>query len=254
MSFELPLSDPWFYVAVLAAVIVIGLAKGGFAGLGVLAVPILSLVMPPTQAAAITLPVLISQDAVSVWVFRGLWDLRLVGVLLSGAIVGVWLGYALAASVSQAGVELAVGAVSAVFGAQRLWLERSGKAQPMPKSPTWLGVGFGLFAGFTSQIAHAGGPPVQMFLMPRQTRDAFLGTSTLFFAAINLIKVPAYIALGQFTRENLLVAGAMLPITVGFTLLGAKLARGLAGPAFYRIVYVLMVLLGLKLVWDGASG
>lgn len=230
-----------------------GLAKGGFAGLGTLAVPILALVMSPVQAAAIVLPILISQDVVSVWVFRWLWDLKLVGILISGGVIGVVLGFLLAKSVSEAGVEAALGAISLAFGLQRLWVERTGVGVKPWHAPAWVGVMFGIVAGFTSQIAHAGAPPAQMYLMPRQlSRDAFLGTSTLFFALLNWIKVPAYIALGQFTPGNLALAGVMLPLAVVSTLIGAKLARKVAGPLFYRMVYVLMVLLGAKLMWDGA--
>lgn len=235
--------------------VVLGLAKGGFSGLGVLAVPLLSLVISPVQAAAITLPILIAQDVVSVWVFRGLWDKRLVAILLAGGVVGVLLGFLLAASVSQAAVELALGGISMVFGAQRLWLERRGAVITPWLAPTWVGVLLGVFAGFTSQIAHAGGPPVQMYLTPRQLeRDIFLGTTTLFFTILNWIKVPAYIALGQFTPNNLGIAAALLPLAIVATIAGARLARSIAGPTFYQIVYVLMVLLGAKLVWDGVQG
>jgi uncharacterized protein len=233
----------------------LGLAKGGFSGLGVLAVPLLSLAISPVQAAAITLPILIAQDVVSVWVFRGLWDKKLVAILLAGGVVGVLLGFLLAASVSQAAVELALGVISAVFGAQRLWIERRGAVIAPWQAPPWVGVMFGVFAGFTSQIAHAGGPPVQMYLTPRQLeRDIFLGTTTLFFAILNWIKVPAYIALGQFTPNNLAIAAVLLPLAIVATIIGARLARSIAGPTFYKVVYVLMVLLGAKLVWDGAAG
>lgn len=249
------LANPLFYAVAIPAVFTLGLAKGGFAGLGLLAVPLLSLVISPLQAAAITLPILIAQDVVSVWVFRGMWDKRLVAILLAGGVVGVLLGFLLAASVSQAAVELALGAISAVFGAQRLWLERRGAVIAPWRAPPWVGVMFGVFAGFTSQIAHAGGPPVQMYLMPRQLeRDVFLGTSTLFFAILNWIKVPAYVALGQFTPNNLAIAAAFLPLAIISTIAGARLARSIAGPTFYRVVYWLMVVLGAKLIWDGVQG
>ena len=235
----------------------LGLAKGGFAGIGILAVPILSLVISPVQAAAITLPILIAQDIVSVWVFRNNWRLDLVAVLVAGGVIGVVLGYLFAASVSQAGVELILGVITAAFGAHRLWAERAGA--PAPKHAPVLidraiGVVFGVFAGFTSQIAHAGGPPAQMYLMPKNLgRDVFLSTSTLFFAILNWVKVPAYAALGQFTPNNLMIAGAFLPLAVIATLIGARIVRRLGSATFFRVAYVLMLLLGAKLAWDGAS-
>jgi uncharacterized membrane protein YfcA len=235
--------------------VLLGLAKGGFAGLGILAVPLMSLVLPPVQAAAITLPILIAQDVVSVWIFRRSWDLKLVGILLSGAVFGVIAGFALAAWVSTAAVELSLGIITALFGAQRMWAERAGAIVAPSNAPPWAGVLFGAAAGFTSQIAHAGGPPVQMYLMPRQLgRDLFIGTSTLFFAILNWIKVPAYLALGQFTHQNLVVAGALLPLAVGSTVLGAYLVRRVSGRLFYQLMYALMILVGLKLAWDGIAG
>jgi uncharacterized membrane protein YfcA len=247
------LTNPWFYAAAVPAVVTVGLAKGGFAGLGSLAVPILTLVLSPVQAAAIVLPILISQDLVSVWVFRSLWDLKLVAILMAGGVIGVVLGFLLAKSVSEAGVETALGAISFAFGLQRLWLERKGNAVKPWLAPAWVGVMFGIVSGFTSQIAHAGAPPTQMYLMPRQlSRDTFLGTTTLFFALLNWIKVPAYLALGQLTPNNLVLAATMLPLAIVSTIVGAKLARKVAGPMFYRLVYVLMVLLGAKLMFDGA--
>jgi uncharacterized protein len=249
------LSDPLFYAAAIPAIVLLGLAKGGFAGLGILAVPLLSLVLPPVQAAAITLPILIAQDVVSIWMFRGNWDLKLVGILLIGAVAGVVAGFALAAWVSTAAVEAALGIITALFGMQRLWIEREGAVITPSLAPPWAGVLFGVAAGFTSQIAHAGGPPAQMYLMPRQLgRDLFIGTSTLFFTILNWIKVPAYLALGQFTRQNLVVAGAMLPLAIGSTVLGAYLVRRVSGRLFYQLMYVLMILVGMKLTWDGVSG
>lgn len=239
--------------------LLLGLAKGGFAGIGILAVPLLSLVISPVQAAAITLPILIAQDVVSVWVFRNQWKLDLVAVLTAGSIVGVALGYLFAASVSTAGVELILGVITAGFGAQRLWIERGGAAAATPSNAPVLvdraiGLVLGAVAGFTSQIAHAGGPPAQMYLLPKNLgRDVFLSTSTLFFAILNWIKAPAYVALGQLTPNNLVIAGALLPLAVIATLIGARVVRSLASARFYRIMYWLMILLGAKLAWDGAS-
>lgn len=248
------LVNPWFYAAAIAAVTAVGLGKGGLSGLGILGVPILALAISPVQAAAIILPILIVQDIVSLWVFRGLWSLRLTGIMMLGGIVGVILGYALAASVSTAAVELSLGVICIAFGVQRLWNEWSGAGAGQPVAE-WTGVVFGLVSGFTSQIAHAGGPPAQIFLMQRRVeRDVFLGTGTLFFAILNWVKVPAYAALGQFTPHNLVAAAILFPVAVLSTLAGARLSRSLTGRTFFRVTYVLMLALGAKLGWDGVHG
>jgi uncharacterized membrane protein YfcA len=229
--------EPYFYLFAIPAVLLIGLAKGGFSGLGALAMPLLALGIDPIRSAAILLPILIVQDAVSVAAFRKSWDFYVLAVMIPGAIAGVVLGWWFAASVSSRGVLLCVGAIALLFGLYRLWVERGGRIAASSKSPGWVGVLFGVATGFTSQIAHAGGPPFQMWVMPRRLpRDTFVGTTAIFFAVLNWIKVPAYVALGQFTRANAVATLTLLP----FAILGA-----LAG------IYALMVLAGAKLLWDG---
>jgi uncharacterized membrane protein YfcA len=191
---------------------------------------------------------------VTLWVFRGLWNLRQVVILISGGVVGVAAGYLLAASVPVALIELALGLISILFGLHRLWVERGGEFAAQ-KFPPWVGVVAGGVSGFTSQLAHAGGPPIQMYFTPqRMDRDAFLGTTALFFALINWIKLPAYIALGQMTQANLVAAAILFPLAIVSTWAGAKLARSISGARFFRIIYALMILLGLKLCWDGVTG
>ena len=148
-------------------------------------------------------------------------------------------------------------AISVAFAPQRLWAERAVKAAEQieagPARP-WLGALCGAAAGFTSQIAHAGGPPFQMWVMPRQLpRDVLVGTSAIFFAVINWIKVPAYVALGQFTRANALATLVLLPIAILGSLAGVKLVRKVPAERFYTIIYLLMVVAGLKLLWDGVA-
>lgn len=244
--------SPSFYLFAIPAVLLIGLAKGGFSGLGALAMPLIALGMDPVQGAAILLPILIVQDAVSVAAFRKSWDGHVLAVMLPGAAAGVVLGWWLATSVSSNGILLSVGAISLVFGFYRLWIERGARIAASSKSPDWVGSLFGIATGFTSQIAHAGGPPFQMWVMPRRLpRDTFIGTTAIFFAVLNWIKVPAYAALGQFTRANALATAALLPFAIFGAIAGVWLIRKVAPERFYTLVYALMVVAGAKLLWDG---
>jgi uncharacterized membrane protein YfcA len=244
--------EPVFYAFAIPAVLLIGLAKGGFSGLGALAMPLIALGMDPIRGAAILLPILIVQDAVSVAAFRKSWDGYVLAVMLPGALLGVALGWWFAASVSSDAVLVAVGAIALLFGAYRLWAGRGGRIAASSQSPAWVGTLFGVATGFTSQIAHAGGPPFQMWVMPRRLpRDVFVGTTALFFAVLNWIKVPAYVALGQFTRANALGTLALLPFALLGSLAGIWLIRKVAPERFYTLVYALMVVAGAKLLWDG---
>lgn len=246
------LADPWTLTLAVIAVIVVGMAKGGFSGLGVLATPLLALSLPAPVAAAVLMPVLLAQDAVSVWSFRKTWDKWIVAWMLPGAVAGVALGTVLAAVVPEERMLLVLGAITGAFGLYRLWLERGGRVVTPSDSPGWVGTLFGAASGFTSQIAHAGGPPFQMWVTPRRLpHETFVGTSSVFFALINWIKVPSYLALGSLNAQTLAAGAALLPLAIVSTLIAVRLIRRLDSARFYTIIYLLMVALGAKLVWDG---
>lgn len=244
------IQDPWFWALAVPAVVLMGLSKGGLAGVGALSLPLLVFAIGPVQAAAILLPLLIVQDVVSVWAFRRTIDAYVLGWMLPGAVAGIVGGYVFAASVTPSAVLAAVGAISAAFGAFRLWADRHA---PEPRrSPGWIGSLAGVASGFTSQIAHAGGPPFQMWVLPRRLAPPVLaGTTAIFFAAVNWIKVPAYWALGQFTATNLATAAALMPVAIASTFAGVWVVRRIDPARFYTAVYVLMILTGLKLMSDG---
>ncbi len=249
------LTDPVFYALAVPAVILMGLAKGGFSGVGAVSMPLLAMAISPVKAAAILLPILIVQDVVSVWAFRRDWDKGVLAVTIPGAVLGIVLGYLLAAEVSGTAVLAALGAISILFAAHRLWLMRGGRIAAPADAPPALGVVFGVVAGFTSQIAHAGGPPFQMWVMPKNLPPAVLiGTTAIFFAVVNWIKVPAYWALGQFTRENMLTAAALTPLAIASTFAGVWLMRRIEAERFYQLIYVLMILVGGQLLWKAWSG
>jgi uncharacterized membrane protein YfcA len=248
-------TDPFFYAVAVPAVILLGLAKGGFSGIGVLGVPLMTLAISPVRAAAIALPILIVQDVVSVWAFRKNWSGRLLAMLIPSAAAGIFAGYALAAWVKPAAVEAAIGAISVLFGLRQLWIERGHAAAPARPLPRWLGPVCGAAAGFTSQVSHAGGPPFQIYVMPMKLpRDVFIGTSAIFFAVVNWMKVPAYIALGQFSPGNLLTSAALGPLAIASTYAGVVLVRRVDAERFYKIVYLLLVGVGAKLLFDGLHG
>jgi len=245
------LTDPFFYALAIPAIILQGLAKGGFAGLGSASLPLIALAISPIQAAAILLPILIVQDMVGVWAFRRNWSGSVVAAMLPGAVLGIFLGWLLAARVSTDAVMGTLGAISILFGAQRLWIERGGRIVASAQSPAWVGSLFGVVAGFTSQIAHAGNPPFQMWVIPKRLEHlTYAGTAAVFFAVVNCLKVPAYLALGQFTRENLLTAAALLPLAIGSTFAGVVLVRRVSAARFYGVIYWLMIVVGAKLLWD----
>jgi uncharacterized membrane protein YfcA len=248
------LSDPFTLALACIAVIIVGMAKGGFSGVGALATPLLALALPAAVAAAILLPVLLVQDAVSVWAFRKSWDRWIVSWMLPGAALGIALATGFAAAVDEAQLLLVLGMITMAFGLYRLWVERGGRIVAASNSPGWVGALFGVATGITSQIAHAGGPPFQMWVAPRRLpHETFIGTTSVLFAIINWLKVPGYFALGTLNRQTLTAAALLLPLAVVSTLVSIRVIRKLDAQRFYVMIYWLMVLLGGKLIWDGIA-
>ncbi|WP_340264311.1 sulfite exporter TauE/SafE family protein [Sphingobium mellinum] len=244
-------TDTVYYACAIMAVILSGLAKGGFAGMGALAMPVMALGIDPVRGAAIMLPILILQDMVSVWAFRHSWDRHILKVMLPGMALGVTLGYFFAAKVPETTVLGVLGLISTLFGLQRLWIERGGSVVLPSSSPAWVGMLFGVASGFTGQIGHAGSPPFQMWVLPKRLpRDMLVGTTAIAFAATNWMKVLAYAALGQFTPANLAATAMLVPVAIGATFAGVALVRRVDASRFYTLIYVLMLLLGIKLMAD----
>jgi hypothetical protein len=246
------LTDPLVYAAAVPAVILYGLSKGGFSGVGLLSMPLLALVMSPVQAAAVMLPVLLAQDAVSVYAFRRDWEAGTLRRLLPGALVGIGLGFATATMITPDEVRLVVGLLAIAFCLQA-WLARGpliGGHTPQSWGPAGL---WGTLAGYASFVIHAGGPPFNIYALPRSaSRDAFVATSAVFFAIVNVVKLPAFAALGQMSRETLLLALALTPVAVAGNLAGIWLVKRVPVALFYRLIYLLTFLVGLKLSLDGA--
>lgn len=243
-------SSPAELAVTALAVVLVGLSKGGLGGMSLLGVPLMALVMPPVTAAAILLPILVVMDVVSVVSWRGWVDWRIMRHVMPGAITGIAIGWATAELVSDSAVRLIVGLVSiafvihAVVGAGR----NAMPARPQPKAAQFWG---GL-AGYTSFVAHAGGPPLQMYMMPlRLDPKLFTGTTVMFFAVSNALKLIPYAALGEFDATTLSRAAAMLPLAVPATWLGSWAVRHMRASVFYPFTYVSVALVGLKLIWDG---
>ncbi|MYZ47016.1 sulfite exporter TauE/SafE family protein [Propylenella binzhouense] len=244
-----------FYAVALPAVFLLGLSKGGFAGIGLLSLPLIALVIPPLQAASVMLPILIVQDMVGVYAYRRSWDGWNLMILVPGAIVGILAAYLLAAEVSEAGVEFVLGIISVLFAARQLFILAGGRAAPAHRPGSLFGFLCGIGSGFTSMIAHAGAPPFQMFLIPQKLpRDVFVGTGIIFFAAVNLIKVPPFIALGQITHETLVASATLIPFAIISTWIGIWLVRRVSADRFYKIIYTLLLLVGIQLIWNGWTG
>lgn len=248
------IDNPWFYVLAIPALLITGISKGGFgAGLGTLAVPLMALAVSPAQAAAVMLPILCVMDGFGLWMYRARWDRRNMAIILPGAALGIGIGGLTFQLMDDDVIRLVIGLIAVLFALDR-WLRRGGATRKTEASVR--GGGFwGAVAGFTSTVAHAGGPPINLYLLPqRMDKTLFVGTTVIFFALVNLLKLPVYAAIGQFTLGNLGSAAVLLPLAPLGMWLGFWLHRRVDGTLFYRLCYTALFFVGLKLVWDGVSG
>lgn len=250
------ITDPWFYVVAIPAVILFGISKGGFGGgFGVVAVPLMALVISPVQAAAIMLPILCVMDLFAIRRFRGRWVLPELKVLIPASLLGIAVGTVLFGYLSAAAIRLIVGVVAITF-TLHYWLSRwRPTAATSGLFPRHYGIVGGGAAGFTSFIAHAGGPPVNMYLLRRSlNRTEFVATTVLFFAVVNYVKLIPYGWLGQLDTSNLMTAVVLSPLAPIGVEIGHFLHHRISDRFFFGLMYAMLFVVGCKLIYDGIAG
>lgn len=250
------ITDPWFYAAAIPAVLLFGISKAGFGGgLGMLAVPLIALVVSPVQAAGILLPILCLMDIFSLWAYRGRWVRAEIDVLVPASLVGILCGTLLFEYMSPAVIRLVLGVIAVTFTLHYVLARRREKSENLPHFSRAAGIASGGVAGFTSFIAHAGGPPVNMYLLRRPLdRTDFVGTTVLFFAILNGVKLVPYGWLGQLDATNLATSLVLAPLAPLGVAIGVYLHRRVSDRLFFGIVYVLLFLVGWRLIYDGLTG
>ena len=245
------IADPLFYLVAIPAVVALGLSKGGFSGIGMVSTPLLALILPPLEAAAILLPIILIQDAMSVWVYRRVWDCWNLKVMIPGCVVGIGAAWVFAAYMSTGAIRLVVGLIALGFVAHAV-LRRYRPRQPA-KPRASHGVFWGALAGFTTTLIQIGAPPYYAFVLPqRLPKMIYVGTTVMFFATANVMKVVPYMALGQFSTPGLATSFALFPLAIACNALGIYLVRITPEAMFYRITNVLVFVLGCVLTRQGA--
>jgi len=246
------IQDPWFYAAAVPAVMLMGLGKSGFGGgLGGLAVPLMALSISVPQAAAIMMPLLLVADVMGLRVFRHDYDKRLLRFMLPFGLMGTIIGMLLFKLLPAKAVAGCVGAFTLLFLAQQIFSHPKAGAPARAPLPRWLGAILITTSGFTSFIAHAGGPPINAYaLRLKLVPLVFAATLSYFFFFINLSKWLPYAYLGLLDLRNFWTSLVLIPF-VGFGVwLGQRIAKRVNTVMFYRLIYLGMFLSGSKLLWD----
>jgi uncharacterized protein len=249
MNFPL-ITDPWFYAVAIPAVLLMGMSKSGFgAGFGSLAVPMMALVITVPQAAAIMMPLLFVMDVQGVAAYRKDFDKHLLKFLIPCGLIGTLIGTLLFKLIPSQLVAGIVGVITLLFLAHKLLFAKTKVAD---NTPRWVSATMVALSGFTSFVAHAGGPPFNMFMLAQRLSPVvFTATAAYFFFFINLSKWIPYAWLGLLDTRNFATSLALLPFAPIGVFIGVRIARKIQPALFYRLVYTGMFLTGCKLVWDG---
>ena len=241
-----------FWITAVLAVILVGIAKAGFGGgVGVIATPLLALTIPVTEAAALLLPLLIIIDMFSVYHYRQNFDRPSIRLMIPSAAAGILIGGLFFGTFSsnERVLKLGIGLLAVVFVLFQLFRSQILGQLEGKRPSTTQGILFSGLAGFTSTLAHAGGPPATIYLLPQKLpRHLFVGTTVIFFTAVNLIKLIPYSLLGLIKVGNLTTILVLSPLCYLGVRLGIYLNGRFTDKWFNRLVYTLLFLTGIQLI------
>lgn len=249
------LVDLPFLAFAIPAVIFAGISKGGFgSGAAFAATPLLALVIDPAVAIGLLLPLLMLMDISALRPYWRQWNTRDALRLTIGALPGVALATVFFAMANADHLRLILGALSLAFVVYQL-ARAGGLVTPRDRPyGTAVGLFAGLIAGFTSFIAHAGGPPAAIYMLSQGlSKTTYQATSVIVFWAINIFKVVPYAFAGLFTADVLIADLYLAPFAILGVWLGVVAHRAISERLFFVITYVLLTITGSKLIYDALT-
>jgi uncharacterized membrane protein YfcA len=247
------LPDPFSLLLVFSGVFLIAFMRGAFGGgFAIIGIPLLSLRLDPITAGALLAPFVVNDlFALRYWK-PGTWSKPDLKLLVPALLIGIAVGTVLMRILDRHVIEIAMALITLLFAA--LWFMGGGKVQSEPRKPAK-----GLFAGFcsgvTTMVAHAGGPPLAMYLLPLGLpKSVMAGTTSLFFTVGNVAKAGPWLWLAQPGRDIWLLMLICVPVIPLAIWAGWRLHERLDQQKLYRVCYGLLIVTAMKLLWDGVSG
>ena len=229
-----------------------GLSKGGLPGIGALAVPLLALRIDPLTAAALLLPIYLVSDVFGLWLYRRNFSVRNLSILIPAGLFGVFIGYLIAPMISVPIMNMGV-ALIGIWYCLGAWLGKAANTQARPADVP-RGIFWGSIAGLTSFVSHTGAPPYQMYVLPQKLpKLVFAGTTTITFAAVNLAKLPPYLALNQFPAFQTGPIALLIAVAVLGAFIGAKLTWVFPEKLFFKAVEIALFAISLRLIWKAIA-
>lgn len=241
-------------VVAFIGVFLICFMKGAFGGgFSIVGIPLLSMVMDPVTAGGLLAPLFIAMDLFAMRYWKpSTWSRPDLVLLVPGLLVGIGCGYFLFRALDHRVIAIVMAVVTLAFVG--LWFAGGADVTIRPRSKP-KAVTAGLASGVTTMVAHSGGPPLAMYLLPLGlSKELYAGTTSMFFTVGNIVKAGPWLLLARPTTDMMaLMAICLLAIPSGVWL-GWRLHGALDQRQIYRACYGLLVVTAIKLLWDGLSG
>jgi len=242
-----------FFITVIPAIILYGIAKSGLGGsMTLISIPLMTIVMPLNEALGIVLPILIFSDFIATYKYRKEFDLSTLKLMVPFAAIGVVIGSLTFSYFSEELLKFIIGLMGFLFAGHYFFLKKNKEAK---SEKNFLKGGIcSTISGFTSFCVHAGGTPVSIYLLPlRLKKEIYVGTRIIFFTFMNLIKLPFYINLSMTNFVTFKQSVILFPVAFIGILIGYKLLKIIDEKLFYNILYALILVSSTKLIFDFAS-
>ena len=242
-----------FFITVIPAIILYGIAKSGLGGsMTLISIPLMTIVMPLNEALGIVLPILIFSDFIATYKYRKEFDLSTLKLMVPFAAIGVVIGSLTFSYFSEELLKFIIGLMGFLFAGHYFFLKKNKEAK---SEKNFLKGGIcSTISGFTSFCVHAGGTPVSIYLLPlRLKKEIYVGTRIIFFTFMNLIKLPFYINLSMTNFVTFKQSVVLFPVAFIGILIGYKLLKIIDEKLFYNILYALILVSSTKLIFDFVS-
>jgi uncharacterized protein len=228
--------------------------KGAFGGgFSIIGIPLLSIVIDPVAAGGLLAPLFVAMDLYALRYFkRSSWSKPDLVLLLPGLILGIAGGYYLFQLLDHRAIEIAMGTTTLLFVA--LWFFSGAAISRRPRS-SLKAVSAGLASGVTTMVAHSGGPPLAMYLLPLGLpKEVYAGTTSLFFTIGNATKALPWLLLARPDAHLWILMGICVIAVPSGVSLGWHMHNRLDQQQIFRACYGLLLVTSAKLLWDGIAG
>ena len=239
-----------FFLTVVPAIILFGIAKSGLGGsIALISIPLMTISMPLTTALGIILPILIFSDFIATYKYRKEFDLETLKLIVPFAAIGIFIGSLTFSYFSEELLKFIIGLMGFLFAGHYFFFKKNKEAKSVKN---FLKGGIcSSVAGFTSFSVHAGGTPTSIYLLPlRMKKEIYVGTRIIFFTFVNLIKLPLYINLSMMNFETFKQSLILFPVALIGILIGYQLLKIIEEKLFYNILYALIFVTSSKLIFD----